>query len=363
MKPIALIGLLMLLLASCQHYDDVNSYDSAELTFRIATSAVGTRGSVTDYPTTPSQWSQAERAADGRYIYALSVYILNDKKQIVAAQENITVSNEATEAVVTFDKSYNLKRGVYTVMAVANHTDHKIGSTTYSGGLTAEWKAGDYQSLMSNIISGHATDNLSPKNVMQPLSLIKSIELHAGNNVVEGELVRTFARIRIEVKNNSGTLPLTINSLSFSNNFSQRQAYVFDDGSDRKYFGAKGAPLSTSTNALMPFTYDESSNVKTIEARSSAVVFDSYLLESKLADNDFYKYTLDLSYAATVATYSYEPNWTAINDISSMNVGNESYFLIYNSNRKRYLSADNDKVGTATLSTSISTVATALVWQ
>jgi hypothetical protein len=46
-----------------------------------------------------------------------------------------------------------------------------------------------------------------------------------------------------------------------------------------------------------------------------------------------------------------------------MNVGEGSYFLLYNSNRKRYLSAGTDKVATATLSTSSSTVATDHVWQ
>ena len=359
MKPIAVIGLLLLLLTGCEQYGNVELGDSVELTYRIATSPLPTRSSVSDYPNTPSQWSQAERAADGRYFYALSVYILNDNKQIVAAQENIPVDNEATEAVVTFDKSYNLKRGIYTIMAVANHTSHNIDNTTYSSGLNGTWQSADYQSLINNVINAHSSHNLSPRSVMQPLSMMKTVELHAGNNLLSGELVRTFARLRIEVKNNSGTQPLNIGSLTFSDNFTQKQAYVFDDGSDRKYFGAKGAPQSTSELAIQPFTND----AKIIEARTSKVVFDSYLLESKLDEGDFYKYTLDLSYEGTLATYSFEPNWTAINQVNNMNVGEESYFLLYNSNRKRYLSADNDKVGTATLSTSSSTVATDHVWQ
>lgn len=363
MKQIAIIGLLLLSLVGCTHSEDVQQSQSAELIFRVATSATAVRGSVSDYPTTPSEWSQAERAADGRYIYALSVYVLNDAKQIVAAQENIDVEAEATEVVVTFDKSYNLKRGIYTIMAVANHSEHKIGDTIYDSGTNGSWQSGSYQALMNNTIVGDTSHNLSPKDVMQPLSMMKAVELHAGNNVIEGELVRTYARVRIEVKNNSGTLPLSINSLSFSNNFTQKQAYVFDDGSDRKYFGEKGAPLATSERALQPFTYDTASSVKTIAARESAVVFDSYLLESKLSDDDFYKYTLDISYEGTAASYSFVPNWTAINQINQMNVGDESYFLLYNNNRKRYLSANDDKVGTATLSASSSTVATDHVWQ
>ena len=359
MKPIAVIGLLLLLLTGCEQYGNEELGDSVELTYKIATTSLPTRSSVSDNPTTPSQWSQAERAADGRYIYALSVYILNDNKQIVATQENIPVGNEATEVIVTFDKSYNLKRGIYTIMAVANHTSHTIDNTTYNSGVNGAWQSADYQSLMNNAINAHSTHNLSPHNVMQPLSMMKTIELHAGNNVLSGELVRTFARLRIEVKNNSGTLPLNIDALTFSNNFTQKQAYVFDDGSDRKYFGTTGAPLSTSQLAIQPFTNE----AKSIEALTSAVVFDSYLLESKLQENDYYKYTLNLSYEGTTPTYSFEPVWTAINNVNNMNVGEESYFLLYNSNRKRYLSAGTDKVETATLSTSSATVATDHVWQ
>ena len=51
--------------------------ECAELTFRISTESVGSRGNVTDYPSNPGSWSQAERAVDGRYLYNLSVYLSN----------------------------------------------------------------------------------------------------------------------------------------------------------------------------------------------------------------------------------------------------------------------------------------------
>ena len=363
MKHIAVIGVILLLLAGCEPYANTEPVDCAELTFKVSTSHIVARSMVSDYPNMPSQWSQSERAANGQYMYALSVYILNSNKQIVAAQENIDIPNEATEVVVTFDRSYNLKRGIYTVMAVANHTGHSIDNKTYNSGLNGSWDATDYEALMNNTISGNTSHNVSPKDVMQPLSMMKTVELHAGSNAIEGKLVRTFARLRIEVKNNSGILPLNINSLSFSDNFTQKQAYVFDDGSNRKYWGATGAPVSTSQHAIQPFTTDNMSSAKSINSQTSVVVFDSYLLESKLAEGDKYTYTLDLSYEGTMASYSYEPVWTAINQTNQMVVGEESYFLLYNSNRKRYLTADNDKLGVATLSNNSPTVATDHVWQ
>ena len=365
MKPIAIIAILLTLLTGCQQYEGAGYDECAELTFRISTESVGSRGNVTDYPSNPGSWSQAERAVDGRYLYNLSVYLVNSENEIVASQENIEIDNQATEHVVAFDKSYGLTRGVYKLLAVANNTAHKIGTKTYNSGLAGTWNSSNYDALLNNKISGNSTYNISSKEVVQPLSLMKDIELQAGNNVVEGKLVRTFARIRIEVKNNSGSLPLKIKNLKFSDNFTQKQAYVFDDGSDRKYFGTTGAPSSTSTYALQPFTTDAGANYKTISSQSSSVVFDSYLLESKINNGGYYTYTLDLEYdGVTSVTNTFKPNWnTVINRINNLKVGTETYFLIYNENTNRYLSAGDGVVSTATLSKSEATVGTDNVWQ
>ena len=364
-KPTIILGLILTILTGCIQQEDVERGDVAELTFKLlAMSADGGRGNVTDYPNTPSQWTQAEKAVDGRYMYTVSVYIIDKNKRIAASQENIQVADMADELLVTFDKSYNLKRGVYTVMAVANNANHTIGNTTYASGLSKTWNAADYNALMNNMIAGNATHNISAKDVVQPLSMMKDVELHAGTNSIEGELKRTFARIRIEVKNNSGMLPLKVKNVSFSDNFTQSQAYVFDDGTDRKYLTTKKAPVSTSDKAILPFAKDAGSDGKVIETQKSAVVFDSYLLESQVGTGEYYKYTLDLAYeGAMIVTYSYKPVWTAITSTNNMNVGDESYFLLYNNNRKRYLSGGTSSVTTATLNQSSVTVATDHVWQ
>lgn len=366
MKPIVIIGILLALLTGCKQYDGVENDECAELSFRIATASIGSRGNVTDYPTTPANWTQAERAVDGRYMYNLSVYIVNNENRIVASQEGIVIDGQATEYTVTFDKSYGLKRGIYKLLAVANNAALTIAGKTYNSGLVRTWDSSDYESLINNMIGGNATDNVSSREVVQPLSLMKDIELHAGNNTVEGELVRTFARIRIEVKNNSGVLPLKIKNLTFSNNFTQKQAYVFDDGTERKYFDPTAAPRSTSSYALQPFTTDTGSDAKTIVAQSSGVIFDSYLLESKISASERYTYTIDFEYESGYSSVlSYKPTWnTYIGQVSNLSVGAESYFLIYNSNNTtRYLSAGISSVTTAQLSQNSATVSTSDVWQ
>ena len=333
-----IIGLLLVWLVSCQQHEMVSSLEEpVELTFELDLADAGSRG-----------------LADGDQLNLVSVYIVDANKEIVASQENIPVSEGATEVTVTFGKSYNLTRGMYTLMAVANH------------GTLSSFSSTDYNALMNNQV--HATEgtgNISSKNVVQPLSLMKEIELHAGSNSVEGELVRTFARFRIEVKNNSGSMPLRVNGLNFSNNFTQQKAYVFDDGTDRKYSFGTGAPASASEHALQPFTKDAGKNYKEIPALGSAVLFDSYLLESNAASGSKYTYTMDLTYpGVSTLTTTFKQEGNAITKVNNLGVGEESYFLIYHPNSKYYLNADGSNVGISALSDSdMQSLGTHCVWQ
>lgn len=355
--------LFMLILASaCQKSGTEVDGESISLTLRLGMEG-STRANVTDSPSDTSSWTQAERVVDGRYLYSVSVYIVDDQNNIVARQENIAVEDQATEVIVNFDRTYNLKRGVHTLMVVANNSDHTISGNTYESGITNAWASGSYNDLMGNTIAA-STDFISSKDIIQPLSLMKEIEIHAGTNVVEGELTRTFARIRIEVKNNSGTLPLNVNSLTFSDNFAQNSAYVFDDGSDRKYFGTTGAPVATSADALSPFTLDDGLAYKNIDAQASAVVFDGYMLESKATADEPYTYTLDMTYNNIVSQYSTfsTTNSDLISNVNNLDVGDESYYLIYNTEERLFLSADEDNVTTASIS-DFGSLAAGNVWQ
>lgn len=351
-----IIGCLSLILVACQHQEVVEPLEEGvKLILKLGVQANASRGNVTDFPSNTTNWTQAEKVVDGRFLYKVSVYLVDAQGKVVACQDK-TVDNQATEVVVEFGKSSQLKRGIYTLMAVANHEDYTIDGTTYQSGLKTAWGTirvnADDDVLLNKKISS-STDNVSPQNVVQPLSLRKEIELHAGNNVVEGELVRTFARFRIEVKNNSGNVPLKINGLTFSSNFAQKEAYVFHDGQNDRYLAPKGVPVSTSPDALQPFTPDADESFMTIGTQQSAVVFDSYLLESKVAEGEEYKYTLDLAYEGVKANVdTYKTNGTPIKKASSLKINNESYFLIYNEKSKRFLSANGNTATNATFTLS-----------
>lgn len=308
-----IIGALLVVLMACQQHEEMETMEEpVKLTFKLSMADTGSRG-----------------LEDGDYLDVVSVYIVNANKEIVAKKENISVG--ATEKVVVFEESDKLKRGIHTLMAVANHSS-----------LGTNFVSGSYDDLINNRVHATSTtSNISPKNVVQPLSLMKEIELHAGNNQVEGELVRTFARLHIEVKNNSGSLPLRIKSLTFSENFSQQQAYVFDDGTDRKYFGETGAPVATYDQALTPFTLDNGKLFKTIGSQTSAVLFDAYLLESKAANGEKFTYTLEFDYDDK----PYVTNNIYLNRTDIDNNYEESYFLIQNVRSGRFIKDNNQTSG------------------
>lgn len=364
-KSAILLSCIFLTLVSCDHFDAIGGDDYATLTLHLSTISTASRSNVTEFPDSPDKWTQAEKAVDGRYLYNVSVYIIDSNKNIVASQESINIDGQASDTTITFDKSYNLKRGIYTLMAVANNCNHIIDGITYSNSCNDTWDSSSYDGLMNNTIIANTTHNVAPFNEIRPLSLMKEIELHAGNNNIVGELVRTFARIRINVKNNSGNLPLRIHDLTFSDNFTQQQAYVFDDGTNRKYFGTTGSPNVSTELALQSFVTNEATGYKTINAQESAVLFDSYLLESQAPAGENYSYTIDLSYeGATTTTYSYSADWdTQINQVNNLSVSDESYFLLYNNNYSRFLSGGSENVETSTLSQNSSTIATNNVWQ
>lgn len=268
MKPITILGLLMLLFAGCSQFDTIDDGNSAELIVKVNTSSMNSRG-------------DAEKI-DGQEIGNLSVYLI-DKTGVVVAHK------ESTTANVTFGKEeFDLKRDNYTLMVVANNSNY-----------SSVWKSADYNSLMGNTITSTG-DYVSSKDVIQPLSCMKEITLQSGKNQISVDLERTFARFRIVVENNSH-LPLDIKGLSFSDNFAQSKAYVFNDGTDKKYTdfnNTKGALKSTSHYAKTPFPSNEDGSMSSlqIESYTSKEVFDCYMLESRTTDDKPYVYTLDLEY-------------------------------------------------------------------
>jgi hypothetical protein len=269
----------MLLLVACRQDDCTQTEGTAQLRFQMkaAGSSLQTRGveDLNDDGTV----SEAEAIVDGRKMYRLSVFLLDGNtvisSTVLEANDQRFTNNDHTEATVSFDNLDYTK--TYKLYAVANYGDYN-GLT----GALSEVTAGNMTVSASNA-------KLCNKNTPYPLTLAKDISLSPGVNNIGGELVRTYARIRINVRNQSATNNLTITKLSFPTKFTQSSVDIFNEGGT-----ANAQPVVTSLDAITPF--EANTEIPMLNDKSNVsekTIFDSYLLESTGGD---YRYTLGVKY-------------------------------------------------------------------
>ena len=362
-------------------------------------------------------WNEWEELVDGRKLYHVTLFLIEKTtrrlvgiRDIEHGSDHITVATNAygangfskngvvdpnlktaEEVVFTFNSDHprhgdceKLRRGEFLLLVVANHTDRSqtIGSTTYtyaglknSNGTTLESLVESIKTTF-DVKNGKGIDNftqestsyadffdfpvianddyLCDKNAPQPLSLVQNIALNPGDNHVSGELKRTYSRVRIEVMNNSGTNPLKIKDFSFSENFAQKQTYLFvhPDNADRQFTSgfSKAAPKVASLTAITPYSGEASVAIGTRQ-----VLFDGYILESQAGAYANYTYSLNLEYKDEYyIKEKYAVRDESYSDISSLksffNVNPDDYFLIKNMRREsqygqdRYIYVENDQL-------------------
>ena len=189
---------------------------------------------------------------------------------------------------------------------------------------------------------------IRPGDVSIPLSSTHVLNLISGENRATTELKHTCARVRVELRNYSD-LPLTINNLSFSNNFTQSICYLFSRADGENYaiendhYG-KGAPVVTDDNAITTFT---PGRILTKED-GTTTLFDGLIYESRDLTNN-YTYAIDVSYKGEgdLHNYTLKGNGQAVttpDDVAAQG----PYFLIRRSSAFSYLYVENDKVYAST---------------
>lgn len=351
LKRLLLLLTLPLLTVACHDDKDnapVQEEEPVNLTISLKVPRIElTRGVSDDPRNEEGDWTIAQKLTDGRELYHVTLFLVEETtgklvglRDIEYGSEHITdasseygangfstngvVDTDAeTGTEVTFNFLYDhprhgncekLRRGEFRLLAVANYTAKtEHGYSGLTDGTTKLETLVDGIKNDFDIVNGagvdnffttyqdffdfqiHAGDgNLCDKNYPQPLSLVQDIFLSPGDNHVNCELKRTYARVRIEVMNNSSTNPLKVHNLAFSSNFAQTSTYLFTDPDNplRQFDATKAAiPSVTSTWAMT--SYVDETEVDTCENR---VLFDGYILESQAAANENYTYNLDVEY-------------------------------------------------------------------
>ena len=343
-----LIFAALMMLHGCDKCELASGEKDASLQIRLnAPSYLAELKSVSSDPDSPENWSKWERAVDGRFLYRVTAFLLQGNRLV--AHKDLTLDGEPGQATIDFEA--NFTHGAYTLMVVANYSAFEAEDggnvTMHYNGITG------FASTVEEILTHSTIDNFTNtyadsfmnfqiesmngvcRRVPQPLTLVKEIELHPGTNVINGELIRTYSRIRIAVENNSDE-ELILTSMSFDDIFTQSKAYLFEG---KGFINSKANIDVTSSNAMTPFTGSESDPL-VIPAKDISVVFDAYILESDKGNStDNYSYSFGMGYGQQ-SSYTLKST-TAITKRANLSAGQ---YIICSRNNNYYLKAGANSV-------------------
>lgn len=313
LKRTLLYLLTLLLCIACQQ-DDISpdvSHRGTSLTITFRAPSRSTRG-IQDLDD-DGNVTEAELMRDGQKMYRVSVYLVSGgvvkrHQQLEYAQLN----DDKTEATVTFDQLDYTKN--YQLYAVANHGNYTATGVPLTGYLS---DLPDNQSPQSITLSTDGTHYICDKAKVYPLTLQKEIDLNPGANTVSGELVRTFARVRINVRNQSTSNDLQLTSLTFPA-MAQASANIFAPAASTNY-----APVSNSAYAITPFEADMNLAKVTDGNVTEKTIFDAYILEGT---GGTYSFNLGLRYVDQVASEGYTTDEEPITKQKDI-VANAMYIL------------------------------------
>lgn len=334
-----------------------NGSETTKLTISIGTPTVdiATRGVSDDPDNANDTWTDWELLVDGSRLYRATLMLVDNTNKLVGyADFNDEIkTTRPTEVTATFNEL--TPNATYKLYAIANYSAidswagltgmPNLASLTVGSDITSTITA-----LNNYVLPNTGTDYIAAKQP-QPLSLVQEITMPAyGSKSVSAELLRTYARLRIEIENRSETDDLKVNSLTFgssTSNFGYRTTPLMKV-EDSQIPNANGRLDYDATDAITPFAALSipKLNLSDPNNNNSAVAFDAYIYENK--NTNGFEYNMNLEYGTS-----------QVNEIITYNKGNPQnsptgsnanlYMIGYSRNNNYYyLTANNNGIGTTT---------------
>ena len=203
--------------------------------------------------------TRAEGAVDGSKMNNLHIWLVGSDGSIKDYIDGTVTYVDDNTRYCTIDAGgatakalfTNVEKGNYTLYFVANlPSDFPWRSYQKGGTIDAGFK----DRLLANVV-----DNQPPYDETSgmPLSLVKSISVGAGTNSLTGERVRTCARIRLTVRNNTVSNTLILRKIALSANGNPSTGYLFPREDFSIPVTAKMGPF----NSLELTTEGETTNI------------------------------------------------------------------------------------------------------
>ena len=253
---------------------------------------VEARGAHDDPKNENASWSKEELLADGSCLKQVTLLIVDGNNRLAGLQ-NFNYNNDTplpTQVTATFN---GMKANTaYRLIAVANWT-HLLGFPDLSSLAVGTSVASTITALNNYTLTD--SDCVVSRNQPQPLTLVQDFTTLAGKTTsITGELLRTYARIRIAIKNDSEDYVLHVKGLGFGSNSSKFGV------SSTHVMPVANIPASdnnlqaASTDAIIPFDYSGKDSLIISKNRDLKVAFDGYIYECK--NENGFDFSLNLEY-------------------------------------------------------------------
>lgn len=368
---VLLLWCTLVTLASCNEERNSLEAETATLHFTLGVPeeiTAGTRGVSDDPRNETASWTDWERLVDGRYLYRVTLLLVDRNNTLVGYKDwddELSYSTSITKVEASF--GYLTPGATYTIYALANYspiTANDGGTTTrsYDGlngfptieGLEVGSNVAALLASLQNYSLDAGTDLVAPQQP-QALTLVKEVTFPSGGGIyeVEGELIRTYARLRIEVANRSDRYDLKVNGLTFGNGTSKfgYQTEPLFMVTDNQIPVANGNLDAASTDAVTPFSPLEVPRMNTTGGvmQNAEVIYDGYMHECR--NTAGFEYTLDLGYDVekTVTKTVYRKGAGG----TSPQTGTGLYLIGYGSNNYFLTAGESEVVGTQITATEL----------
>lgn len=264
-------------------------------------------------------------AKDGDIMNNLRIWLVKNGETTVKYYSATTPNAAAKEVVFQ-----NVERGEYTMYIIANST---VNSSYVQGSIIND----SFMNVTLPSLSGNQPPFTDADGM--PMSLIQEIQVTAGTNYIEAQLIRVCGKIRVTVHNRTADKKVFLSDFSFTGK-NPSNGYLF--------FKDHDVPARTTYGDFTSLNATTGSETIGIAVNEDKVVFEQYLYESgniELGlDIKGALYPEDFSGTPTLASVT-TSKWEFTGSATNTDIETGSYYVIANAaNQRFFLCINNDEL-------------------
>lgn len=198
--------------------------------------------------------TKAGTAADGDKMNNLHVWVTDKSNKVVRyaswrGSDNNLVTMDASHAAATVSIS-NINRGEYNIYIIAN------APSSFTFPVVGETIGDSFKKFVLKLPDGSKVPDFGTGGM--PLTLISSVAISPGKNVLNAELVRVCGRLRVSVRNHTTSKNIFLQSVKLGARnpdrgyLFQQDGHAVPDGNTGEFVSINNADEATVTSYIKP---------------------------------------------------------------------------------------------------------------